>query len=179
MQADNDFWFRLSGGDKDTFRYAFWALGSKYLAAPRWLSPLGTLDGSESSWQEGEFCGFVMLQYDIEMNKKGEYPPLFVHANLLKHRDIGWANKVTRLFRNIKRPSQDAASEPSLDRVTMWVYKTMGMCVDIKVDPAQGNQVAAGLEQNVVMEYFDEAYDGAFKDFEEKWKAAGGKAGGF
>ncbi|KIJ51257.1 glycosyltransferase family 71 protein [Sphaerobolus stellatus SS14] len=179
MQANYDFWFRLSGGDKDTFRYAFWALDAKYYTAPRWLSPLGTIDGSEESWQEGKFCGLVMLQYDIEKNEYGEYPPLFVHANLLKHRLKGWENRVDKLFKTIKRPSENSVQEPSLDRVTAWVYNAAGMCVDIKVDPAVDNRIGAGMEQRIVTEPFDQVYNGAFKDFERNWKKAGGRAGGF
>lgn len=50
MMAHHEFWFRLAGGDKDTFRWAFRALDIPYAAAPRWMSALGVLDGSQ-------FCG--------------------------------------------------------------------------------------------------------------------------
>ena len=179
MQANFDFWFRLSGGDKDTFRYAFWVLEASYLAAPRWVSPLGTSDGSEDSRQEGKFCGLSMLQYDIQMNKEGEYLPLFVHANLLKHHQATWMSKAEKVFWTIKRPSLDTASVPSLDRVSIWVYNQAGMCLDIKVDPATDNQVGAGQEQRIVTERFDEVYGEIFKDFEARWRDAGGVIGGF
>lgn len=50
MSFHHDFWFKLSGGDKDTFRWAFRALDIPYAAAPRWMSALGIMDGDK-------FCG--------------------------------------------------------------------------------------------------------------------------
>ncbi|KAF8588833.1 glycosyltransferase family 71 protein [Ramaria rubella] len=179
MQTNHDFWFLLSGGDKDTFRYAFWALSVPYASAPRWLSALGSSFGRDAAWQEGKFCGFVMLQYDIAKNERGQYLPLFLHANLVKHRYNSWQPKDRRLFQTIKRASQDDANEPSLDRARMWVYQDGGMCVDLAVDPASDNRVGAGQEQKLMTEQFSVAYDGAFKDVEEQWIRAGGKQGGW
>jgi alpha 1,2-mannosyltransferase len=176
MQANHDFWFLLSGGDKDTFRYAFWALRAHYFAAPRWLSPLGTAFGQDAVWQEGVFCGFVMLQYDIEKNERGQYLPLFLHANLLKHRENRWESQGRRIFQTIKRISQDLSNEPSLDRVRAWVYHDRGMCVDIMVKGADEDEVEAE-GQNVVTERFEDVYGGVFKNVEEQWVKAGGKVG--
>lgn len=50
MMAHHAFWFRLAGGDKDTFRWAFRALDIPYASAPRWMSALGFMDGER-------FCG--------------------------------------------------------------------------------------------------------------------------
>ena len=41
MQRDNSFWFKLSMGDKDTFRYAWKFLGLSYTAAPHLFSAAG------------------------------------------------------------------------------------------------------------------------------------------
>ncbi|KAJ4393932.1 hypothetical protein N0V93_003149 [Gnomoniopsis smithogilvyi] len=88
MQTEGGYWF--SGGDKDTFRYAFLTLGIPYTPAPRWLAVLG------SNLKRGQgdlFCGAAMLQYGIappptkyQDSSNPTHPePLFVHANLLKH----------------------------------------------------------------------------------------------
>lgn len=58
MQTDHEFWFKLSGGDKDTFRYAFHILGIPFFASPRWLSSAGSLN----SMEDNRFCGNTMLQ---------------------------------------------------------------------------------------------------------------------
>ncbi|RMD40840.1 hypothetical protein DV735_g4318, partial [Chaetothyriales sp. CBS 134920] len=85
MQTKGDFWF--SGGDKDTFRYAFLALGISYTPAPRWLAVLGTSLGADT------FCGAAMLQFGITPPRPGNLDPndpahpepLFAHSNLVKH----------------------------------------------------------------------------------------------
>jgi alpha 1,2-mannosyltransferase len=171
MQTNHDFWFSLSGGDKDTFRYAFWALSAPYFAAPRWLSALG----AESA---EKFCGFVMLQYDIAKNERGQYLPLFLHANLLKHRYTGWEAKGRRIFKTIKRASRDIANEPSLHRARMWVYTDAGMCVDLEVT-VESDDKGEVEAQKVITEQFDEVYGGVFKDVEVQWLQAGGKVGGW
>ncbi|KAH8648483.1 mannosyltransferase putative-domain-containing protein [Xylariales sp. PMI_506] len=89
MQTEGGYWF--SGGDKDTFRYAFLVLGIPYTPAPRWLALLGhqLAQGSDKS----VFCGVAMLQYGIspprpeyaDSSDPAHPEPLFVHANLLKH----------------------------------------------------------------------------------------------
>ncbi len=53
MQGEREFWFRMSGGDKDTFRWGFRALGLEWGEPPRWLSALGFLN----SYDGGRFCG--------------------------------------------------------------------------------------------------------------------------
>ncbi|TNY23116.1 family 71 glycosyltransferase [Rhodotorula diobovata] len=67
------FWFNLSDGDKDMFRFAWLALRKRWGVPGRYVSvaalPRNTLSG---------FCGHTMLQHD-HLGK-----PLFVHANLLK-----------------------------------------------------------------------------------------------
>ncbi len=41
MQREQEMWFRMSNGDKDTFRYAWWFLGLEYTPAPHYLSAAG------------------------------------------------------------------------------------------------------------------------------------------
>ncbi|KAK2596890.1 hypothetical protein N8I77_012776 [Diaporthe amygdali] len=106
MAEEGDFWF--SGGDKDTFRYAFLALGITYTPAPRWLSLLGNRDPRDN------FCGAAMLQYGLDPPKAGHadpadplHPePLFVHANLLKHMSGIRPGNVFTQFRRLF-PGQD------------------------------------------------------------------------
>ncbi|QRW16559.1 glycosyltransferase family 71 protein [Rhizoctonia solani] len=61
MAHEQSFYYMLSGGDKDTFRYAFWALGLDYTPAPSVaVIPRG---------------GVGMLQYGISEPPK----PQFAH----------------------------------------------------------------------------------------------------
>jgi alpha 1,2-mannosyltransferase len=53
MQADHAFWFRLCGGDKDTFRWAFRALDLPFAVSPMWAVPVGQRNGYENA----RFCG--------------------------------------------------------------------------------------------------------------------------
>lgn len=177
MQATHDFWFLLSGGDKDTFRYAFWALRLPYAAAPRWLSPLGSAIQQGVASEQGKFCGVVMLQYDIAKNERGQYLPLFLHANLLKHRYNPWEAKGRRIFQTIKRVSQDIANHPGLGRAKAWVYEDGGLCVDLEIIPASKDVVETG-EQKVITEHFEEVHGGVFDNFEDQWLKAGGRVGG-
>ncbi|KAH8886152.1 hypothetical protein GQ53DRAFT_658557 [Thozetella sp. PMI_491] len=88
MQTEAGYWF--SGGDKDTFRYAFLVLGIPYTPAPRWLALLGN---NIRKGGEDLFCGAAMLQYGIspprpehaDPSDPAHPEPLFIHANLLKH----------------------------------------------------------------------------------------------
>ncbi|GAA5881637.1 hypothetical protein JCM3774_005704 [Rhodotorula dairenensis] len=87
MLRDWEFWFQLSDGDKDLFRYAFlalrkrWAVPARHLSTASWLDP-NALGGNNHD----RFAGHTMLQYGLASEPGGiENPrPLFVHANLLK-----------------------------------------------------------------------------------------------
>ncbi|KAH7343195.1 mannosyltransferase putative-domain-containing protein [Rhizoctonia solani] len=155
MAHEQSFYYMLSGGDKDTFRYAFWALGLDYTPAPRWLSSLGSAN-------RGQFCGVGMLQYGLSDPPK----PQFAHLNLLKH-----TFRTKPVFTTIQRAAIDAADSRLLDRTTVNVYKpaTGGMCAEIKVDgPAP--------EQKLVQESWA---DGEFSGFEDMYFKHGGTVGGW
>jgi alpha 1,2-mannosyltransferase len=49
MQRDSAFWFRLSMGDKDTFRYAWKLFGLPYTAAPHLFSAVGAVTKTYTS----------------------------------------------------------------------------------------------------------------------------------
>ncbi|CAE6524648.1 unnamed protein product [Rhizoctonia solani] len=155
MAHEQSFYYMLSGGDKDTFRYAFWALGLDYTPAPRWLSSLG-------SETRGRFCGVGMLQYGLSDPPK----PQFAHLNLLKH-----TFRTKPVFTMIQRAAVDAADSRLLDRVVATVYTppTGGMCAEIKVD-------GSASEQKLVQESWT---DGEFGGFEEMYFKHGGTVGGW
>ncbi|KAF8709259.1 putative Mannosyltransferase, partial [Rhizoctonia solani] len=155
MAHEQSFYYMLSGGDKDTFRYAFWALGLDYTPAPRWLSSLGSETGSR-------FCGVGMLQYGISEPPK----PQFAHLNLLKH-----TFRAKPVFTMTQRAAIDIADSRLLDRMTVNVYTpaTGGMCAEIKIDEP-------GPEQKVVQESWT---DGEFSAFESMYFKHGGTSGGW
>lgn len=47
---ERNFWFKMCGGDKDTFRWAFRALDLDFGRSPRWMSSVGFMD-------KGKYCG--------------------------------------------------------------------------------------------------------------------------
>jgi len=73
MLDDWEFWFRLSDGDKDIFRFAFLALRKRWAVPGRYVGAAALAHNTPSG-----FCGHTMLQHD----HLGY--PIFVHANLLK-----------------------------------------------------------------------------------------------
>jgi len=173
MQLEHQFYFRLSEGDKDTFRYAFWALGIPYSVSPRWISSVGF----NAPWDNDRFCGVAMLQYDIEPMSSLQHPfPLFMHANLLKHRQrmpAPTSGNTTGPFTLLKRFSDDLAGARSLDNARMWVYRNSGMCIELELSPP----VTHG--GYVITERFPDVYDGRFRNFTTMYRRYGGKDGGW
>ena len=178
MQKDHDFWFKLSGGDKDTFRYAFYALGLSFTPAPHWLSSFGTMHGYPT--EDHTFCGLAMFHYglspddwryfpeaepDIE-TRLSHAPPLFVHANLLKHSE-GYNRGQT--FTAIKRYAYDKVDH-TLERARAIVYYSyQGMCVDLW-DDFHGEYARPGGDYNngdMLIENANDAFGGVLRDFEQ------------
>ncbi|KAH8766892.1 mannosyltransferase putative-domain-containing protein [Diaporthe sp. PMI_573] len=171
MAEEGDFWF--SGGDKDTFRYAFLALSLTYTPAPRWLSLLGNRDPRDN------FCGAAMLQYGLDPPRDGyadpaDPEPLFVHANLLKHMSGVRPGDVFPLFRRLFPRQDDVRTDyhpaTALHSVT-----------------GGGNSVAGrGLCSNIIafrggadIETVDTKtlFGGMMKDFEEHFFSYGASPG--
>ncbi|CAO0790617.1 unnamed protein product [Mucor circinelloides] len=73
MQYFHEVYFRLLNGDKDTFQYAWRALGAPF-------HRIETFIGMGGLMLNGTFCGHSMLQYAADSQQQ----PLFVHANLMK-----------------------------------------------------------------------------------------------
>lgn len=79
MQKHYELYFQLLNGDKDTFKYAWKALGVPYHMTEAMVGMAGTMVGDR-------FCGHTMLQY-APLEEEDEDRVLFVHANLLKITD--------------------------------------------------------------------------------------------
>jgi alpha 1,2-mannosyltransferase len=96
MLDDKDFWFKMCGGDKDTFRWAWRILDLDFGRSPRWMSSVGIVD-------KGRYCGqyvpffhqqplsdpsteqslttSTVLQYDLTTQPGQDRPrPLFAHS---------------------------------------------------------------------------------------------------
>lgn len=169
MMAHDEFWFKVCGGDKDTFRWAFRMLGLEYARSQRWLSALGYLQNN------GGFCGHTMLQYDIAIPRgMHDYPPLFVHSNLLKH--MGAENE-RPIFKLVKKMKQDRATDPTLNNALLDVKLSPFMCTDLTVH--------AGVQPEDMRDQFVELVDitqleGApFDGFEKLYFDSGGRVGGW
>lgn len=186
MAEDGSYWF--SGGDKDTFRYAFLALGIPYTPAPRWLSLLG----SNLTPQSDIFCGAAMLQYGLtppapaptttdtdttDTTSPGHadpadpsHPsPLFVHANLLKHQSgVRPGGGVFTLLRRLSPLQDDVRAEyppgTALHSVTGGGKSVggRGLCSDIRAfrDGADVETVDARTAYGGVLARFEEVYFG-------------------
>ncbi|KAL7412809.1 mannosyltransferase putative-domain-containing protein [Mrakia frigida] len=171
MQQDYRFWFSLSGGDKDTFRYAFHILDIPFAASPTWLSSMGSLNPFENN----RFCGHSMLQYSLPTLPPTPLKPLFIHANLLKHTASLPRGSVFSHIKSI-RPSIKTTPEgkrEGLDGARGWVYQGpgRGMCVDLEwVGGEEGESGKDGVETK--------EWEGA-KEFEDLFWEMGGKVGGW
>lgn len=115
-------------------------------------------------------------QYDIEMknplNRNPNPLPLFMHANLLKHRERVPRSTSSDPFTVVKRFSNDLADARALDNVRMWVYGSEGMCIDLELSlEADG--------ESIITEPFPDAYDGRFRGFTTIYRRYGGKDGGW
>lgn len=60
MLKDWKYWFQISDGDKDVFRYAMLALRKRWALPGRYLGAAGL------SWNTlSGYCGHTMLQHDV------------------------------------------------------------------------------------------------------------------
>ncbi|WVQ77944.1 hypothetical protein IAT38_000024 [Cryptococcus sp. DSM 104549] len=175
MMRDRDFWFRMCGGDKDTFRWAFRALGLDFGVSPRWMSALGVKNGFEND----RFCGHSVLQYDL-VTPDGftRPPPLFVHSNLLKHLGGAGLSKGS-LFRYIRRISNDYSHNPSLNHAHSFVYDgaMRGMCLDLDWHEDTPQEVRE--DEWIETVGVEEEEGGVFEGFETAWFDEGGRIGGW
>lgn len=196
-------------------RYATFLLGLPYSAAPQYPSSVGSIARPHEGHR---FCGHSMLQHGLsadewalvgdrledgfEMSQE-QPPPLFLHANLLKHAGRSacrlsfplWTclvanqlststdNRPGSTFQSVKTPSTDPSFLESDLRFKVSMYR--GMCTDIwdgslSLDGGAGNhgeeQVEGSFEMGRVgIEDFKQAWGGLLRDFEEVSAAACGK----
>lgn len=107
MQKNYDIYFQFLNGDKDTFKYAWKALGVPYHMTEAFVGMAGTM-------VNGRFCGHTMLQYSPEHEEDNQI--LFVHANLLKITD-----KVHFIHENNQEHPWDLAKHSTLSYSNTWL----------------------------------------------------------
>ncbi|GAA5996814.1 uncharacterized protein JCM10292_003218 [Rhodotorula paludigena] len=225
MMEEEAFWFRLSGGDKDTFRFAFFLLSLPYSMAPLYPSALGG-PRLGRPYRGHTFCGHTMLQHGLDgsrewdlLRKQGKVaddfvpdrldeardfvppPPLFVHANVLKH--TGYTLKRGATFKTVKRPrdarlAPHAAAArsswfgpsrhdavPALESIRQAGLPTQGICIDVwdaasvggageKVEDAPAGAYEAG---EVEVFAWEDEWGGLARGFEDMYYDEGGVAG--
>ncbi|BGP40398.1 hypothetical protein JCM10449v2_004360 [Rhodotorula kratochvilovae] len=204
MMREEEFWFRLSGGDKDLFRFAFLFLSLPYSMAPHYPSALGGPPLSRP-FRGHTSCGHTMLQYGLDSEREWALlrssgrlpalapggkadkhaPPLFVHANVLKH--TGYTHRRGTTFVMLKRPVDDrlSAAPDALQGVRQAGLPTHGICVDVwdaearegARERVEGAQDGAYEEGGVVLERWEAAWEGLGSGFEEMYYDEGGVAG--
>ncbi|WWC85151.1 uncharacterized protein L201_000008 [Kwoniella dendrophila CBS 6074] len=175
MMNERDFWFKMCGGDKDTFRWAFRILDNDFGISPRWMSALGIKNGYEGD----RFCGHSVLQYDLDTPQGfTRPPPLFVHSNLLKHLGSSGLGKGS-LFTQIRRMSNDYTHNPSLNYAHSWVYigEARGMCLDLDWHNHTPDEIKTNEWPETIGVYEEEG--GVFDGFEDSWFDEGGRIGGW
>ncbi|WWC90587.1 uncharacterized protein L201_005523 [Kwoniella dendrophila CBS 6074] len=136
MMINPDMYGFLSYGDKDTFRYSFYALGLPYQQAPKIFATTGgyqTQNGESSL----DFCGHSMIQWGLtpqsaKHDPTYHPPPAFLHTILAKHRQNLQPSK---LFSHLKRPRKDGISEPLLVRT---LYEFTGDCFALTLKGPDG-----------------------------------------
>lgn len=150
MQKHYEIYFQFLNGDKDTFKYAWQALGAPYHMTETFVGMAGTMVGDR-------FCGHTMLQYFPTSKADDDDRLLFVHANLLKITD-------KRYFMHEGQPTEhpwDLAKRSTLSHANMWIkpefYIAYGgrACMDFTHREGEPNAitedfdtVAPGLQAN-------------------------------
>ncbi|CAK9781972.1 hypothetical protein CC85DRAFT_313059 [Cutaneotrichosporon oleaginosum] len=158
MMDNNEMYGNLGYGDKDTYRYAFYALGLNYQQAPRLLASVGGYQRQDGTSSPDYFCGHSMIQWGLTPPRERHNPeyhpkPAFLHTILLKHR---YGLQPSRLFSHTKRPRADFILDPRLVRT---LYEFTGDCFAITLKgpdglPGEPNSVLDG--QGVIVETTEE-----------------------
>ncbi|KAI9016555.1 mannosyltransferase putative-domain-containing protein [Phycomyces nitens] len=110
MQSNYEIYFQLLNGDKDTFQYAWKALGAPFYMVPTFL-------GMGGGMVQGRFCGHTMLQYypDGDQDKL-----LFIHANMMKVTEKSNFMQKNRVGQEVERPWQ-LAKRYTMSRGNKWL----------------------------------------------------------
>ncbi|WVQ95170.1 hypothetical protein IAU59_002264 [Kwoniella sp. CBS 9459] len=136
MMQNPDMYGFLSYGDKDTFRFSFYALGLPYQQASKLFASAGGYQ-TENGESSLDFCGHSMIQWALTPpsalhDPSYHPPPAFLHTILAKHRNGLQASK---LFTHIRRPRLDGISEPLLVRT---FYEWTGACFAVTLKGPDG-----------------------------------------
>lgn len=126
------------------------------------------------------FCGLAMLQYSLSPSDWKYYPsahpdaqlasthapPLFVHANLLKHAGNYQRGKY---FTHIKRLNADLTDRNSDKPRSIVYHSRQGMCVDLwdSFDDIDKRESGTFENGDVVLDEAKSAFGGIFDGFEE------------
>ncbi|GMK55928.1 hypothetical protein CspeluHIS016_0209840 [Cutaneotrichosporon spelunceum] len=158
MMDNSDMYGNLGYGDKDTYRYAFYALGLDYQQAPRLFSSVGGYQRQDGTSSPDYFCGHSMIQWGLTPPSEKQNPnyrpkPAFLHTILLKHR---YGLQPEKLFSHVKRPRRDFILDPTLVRT---LYEFTGDCFAITLKgpdglPGEPNSILDG--QGTVVETTEE-----------------------
>jgi len=172
-----DFYFKMCGGDKDTYRWAFRILDIPFTVSPRWATTLGSLNEEDNN----RFCGHTILQYDLDIIEGySRELPLFVHSNLLKHM---WSHLGRgKTFTHLRRMSLDAFDEPTLNHAHMFVYNPPSgvMCTDVELWDDGGLLTEDERKvQFVLTEELGAVEGNPFEGFEDSFYDYGGRVGGW
>lgn len=137
MMDNPDMYGWLSYGDKDTYRYSFYALGLPYQQAPRLFSSVGGYQRQDATSSPDYFCGHAALQWGLTPQSEARNPayhpkPAFLHNILTKHR---YGLQPDKLFSHAKRPVQDFILDSRLVRT---LYEFTGDCFAITLKGPSG-----------------------------------------
>ncbi|KAG7563015.1 hypothetical protein FFLO_01573 [Filobasidium floriforme] len=137
MMTSPDLYGFLGYGDKDTFRWSFYALGLPYQQAPRQFASTGGFQRQGGEPDPSYFCGHSMLHWGLTpQNKRNDPsyhpPPAFLHTILSKHRKN---LDPAKLWSHVRKPRLDGISEPTLTRT---LYEFTGDCFAITLKGPDG-----------------------------------------
>ena len=132
MQTQQDMYGQMMYGDKDTFRFAFYALGLDYQMATKMFASAGGYQ-TPSGENAPEFSGHSMLHWGLtppsKLHDKTYHPdPYFIHTILAKYRK---GLQPSRLFSHIRKPRLDGVTEPLLVR-TLYEFNGQAFTIDLK-----------------------------------------------
>ncbi|EIM24312.1 hypothetical protein E3Q22_00008 [Wallemia mellicola] len=173
FMADNHkYWFKLAGGDKDTFRYAFHFLRIPYVHAPNWLAA-GGAPTPISRDKNIRFCGHTKIQFDLNTF---EPRPVFAHAQLLKGANSDTTTP-SQVFASVKKSSKALANKPSSGSAIEIYDGPRGKCFNL----LGGKKDSYEIWLEDLMRFgTDPAYHGwRTAKWERQWRQQGGFVGGW
>ena len=174
FMADNHkYWFKLAGGDKDTFRYAFHFLRIPYIAAPNWLAAGGAPTPISRDPKVNKFCGHSKIQFDLNTF---EPRPVFAHAQLLKYAESS-TTPPNQVFASVKRSSRALANKAGAGSIVELYDGARGKCYDVLGRKQEAYEV--WLEDMLRFGTDPQFHTWRTAKWEAEWRFAGGYVGGW